>query len=215
MKNIDIEEQIKISADKIDSGDFNERWEILQTKIAEESTRKKRFNLKIFLPALSAAFMTVALCIILPVTLLNNGNNSPRFLNAKDLISSQITEEIFYDELNKVNIVPADFSLFNVERYFLMKTKDGETKGGKITISDDSGYFANLSFYDNTVILEQIDEETYTSTSINDIEVLFNTVYEEPMYVTNASVFDKKLNYVIEFTSISDNFLEFINELFA
>lgn len=215
MKNIDIEEQLKNSANNIDSDDFEARWDILQTKIAEESTRKKKFNLKVFIPALSAAFMAVALCVILPVTLLNNDSNTPRFLNAKDLISSATTEDEFYDAIDKANIETADFSLFYVNEYNLLKTENGETKGGQIIISDDSGYIAILSFYDYSVILEPNDNPNISSISIQDIEVLYNTVLEDPMYVTNARTSVKKVSYVIEFTSTSDNFFEFMNKLLA
>ncbi|MDE6597825.1 MAG: hypothetical protein K2K60_04215 [Clostridia bacterium] len=214
MKEIDIEEQLKRSAEKIELDDFEAHWEKLKPEIGEDFVIKRSFNKRFWVPFFSAVCLAIALSIIIPIAL-NKPETPPRFFNVNELTTFEATEATFYEELAIMDIEYQSFSSYNVDEYYVFETVDQEIKGGQIFIIDDSGYYASFAFYDKSIIIGSTEGPEVQTVILQNIEVKYYTYVADSLFQTSASLTIKNLNYQIGYYSLQDNFLEFIDDFLA
>lgn len=218
-RDSEFEKRLQEEADNIKMRDFSEVWEEVE-KMIKEKQRSKRRRM-IMRGAAAASVVVVSLAIIVPVTL--NKQESGRRYFAETLKKVSVNEDTFYSELAKAKIPVADFSDFVVQVYRIWKTPKGETRGGEIEIYEDGlnvDMFASIRFYTSSVIMEESRFSDYNlSYEVNGGTMTYKLkdyVQDEVSEAYIYSAFGKCNNvaYIIEYTSIKDDLLDFFDSLF-
>lgn len=233
MQENDIETELKNSADKITMKSFPERWDTIKDRVLKEETHQeglaidmvlvspdgeavyrvsnKRRKLLIFLLSLFFSCVLI-LAIVLPLTL---RKKEMSFLNYNDLGKVNVSEEQFFKDINNVGYEVLDFSKFEIYSYIILTTDDSQVKGGIVQINnDDLGYFLEIAFYDNTVLLKEEDSD-YEDYVVNTTHIKYLTKFDEEIFTTYAYANYKNLNYRIEYISLENNCTSIFEELFV
>ena len=164
---MDLKETEKIleqSAKDIKMRDFSEVWQIIKGEIEVEQKQRKKVWAKRYFPAILAACLVLVFAIALPIYL-HNIPKAPEEIYFQDsLISIEVNETTFFEELAKGKVNHVSFSNYQTNDCTLYKTEQGEIKGGYVDLCDDVNSqteVIKIKFYDESVQLEDESEKVY------------------------------------------------------
>ncbi len=223
MEDKELEKLIKESADKIEMQPFEERWNAIEGRL-QKNGKKKGVNFKLVRwVSLAASFCIVlALAIILPLVLNPAPNPAPEpppisYFDENEVDMTESTQVEFFSGLATTEMQTIDFSKLQIEKYYIGKTNDSAIKGGMIRFENLAGtatYFLKITFYDNTVTLNEHNYTKLTSImTVNGIEVKYNTT-ADGLFTSKALLTYKDVTYIVEYTSINDDLSTFLSGIF-
>ena len=223
MKDKNVEEQLRKTADKISPKNFAQRRQEIKRYIdnadieadrqifAEQNTvmysggsagivnanNKKHIRL---ISIILALIIGAALAIILPLTLYKK---PVEYFDHNKLNRHSVSEEEFYNGLKSSHYSIFNLSECNVEYYALWYASDEKTVlGGTIEILDGDEGYASISFFDLNVknlspIFFQGNEEYNTGYAV----VKYSTTETDGIYEVKGSTQYKGLNYLIDYVT--------------
>ncbi len=216
MQDKELEKIIREKADNVKMRDFSEVWdeikgEIVPKKKEKKSIFKNKFFL-IFAPAL------LVICIALtPLFFLKPTPPPDKIYFADKLLVNTVTTDELLDGLSLANVTHVDLSKYILTDTYLYYTENTEVKGAKLTFYNESPttFLAKMDLYDKSVELN-LDLEIYdTNIQVNSADVYYkfksnsSGFYEYSVYATYNNV-----KYVIEYSGVTDNLMEFLTDFF-
>lgn len=221
---MDLKETEKIleqSAKDIKMRDFSEVWQNIKGEIEVEQKQRKKLWAKRYFPAILAACLVLVFAIALPIYL-HNIPKAPEEIYFQDsLISIEVNETTFFEELAKDKVSHVSFSNYKTSGCTLYKTEEGKTKGGFVDLYDNltsPTEMLKIHFYDKSVQIEDESEKVYDlSYSKDNLSVLYKVKSSYPEY--NVYVYDinasyNKVNYLIEYTGNAADPIVFFESFF-
>lgn len=214
----DVEQKLKEAAEQIKVRDFSLVWENVKKKVRSKEPVKRRFHFQWQTALATAAACAVIACPFVAIPFLDAP--APIYLS-DNLEAVSVEKEEFETQLDNVNLEIVDISTYYADDYYLYKTETDEVKGGKLNLVDDlnnSTWLLSVRFYEQSV---QIDEEiadydfTYTVGSTV-IEYRVKEAYPtESMYVYDIKANCNGVNYLMEYTCLTDDITPFLQEFFS
>lgn len=236
MHENEIENELKLSADKISVKSFKDRWDGIKDRVLTEQENEsiliespvlcgiennginpagnsKRNSLLV--AGISIILLCcAALAVTLPLTLLKK---ETVYFSPSDLTQIIVDEERFFNEINTAGYEIIDFSGLEAESYTIFTTTNsGEIKGGQADASvKATGSILYVTFYDKTVNCSDYDYfEGYDLYKVNSTEIKYITQQDETTYTTEAYAKHKNLTYHLVYLSLSNDCTSLFNELF-
>ena len=217
MQDKELEKILQEKADNVKMRDFSDVWDEIKDEIVSQKKEKKSiFKNKFFLifaPAL------LVLCIALSPLLFQKPTPPPEeVFYSDDLVAERVTLEETLDGLSLSNIAHVDLSKYVLTDTYLYYTEEEIIKGAKFAFYNEStmSFFAEMMLYDKSVELK-INQDLYdTNIQVNSADIFYkfksnsSGFYEYSVYATYNNV-----KYLIEYSGVTDNLMEFLNEFFA
>lgn len=212
MEDRELEKLLTESADKVQIRGFSSRWKEIKKKMSPPKKNYKR-TLKYF-TALATGCCLIALAVILPFVL--RPKNEILYFLPEDIPLHTTTQEQFFYELSSANFETVDFSSLQVEEYFIAKSSDQVVRGGRVAYNNLDGlseYVFSVTFYSSDIIFDEQDFSSLTnSVAIENTEVVFITTKDD-LYESRAFFVYQETSYIVEYSSLNNDFLEFLSAL--
>lgn len=235
MENKDIEKLLKESANEVKIKDFSERWEKIKeridsaqevelkettsetvlatssnTSVSQNSVRNK------FIVSVCAVFLIIGIClaIVLPLTL---KHNDKIYFSLHELTPVTVTENEFYDNLDKTDLKIFNLEKFEVNSYALLYTQDNILVGGRFDITDEEeGVLVSLTFYNSSVTSEFKADKDYNLYNVNGFKIDYKTkLNDNGLYLTTAKAVGKNISYELKCLSGEENIETFFQKFFG
>lgn len=230
----DIEKKLETDAENVKQKAFSNRWAKMQLSIeAEDNIKVKepvinsglvtesvtqnktasgknvyRHNIKIIVTGLIAVIVLV-LAIVLPLTL---RRKEKIYYNEEQLHFKLTNEDDFYSSLRNSEIKVVDLKEYTVENYSLFFLEQGEVKGGGFEFVDESlGCYANVIFYDSTVIVSE-DLTNYEICDVRGTQIKYVLKQEDGFYSLSATTVFKEIFYRFDCDIIENNIYEIFDK---
>ena len=227
MEYKDIEEKLQNAASKIKKPEFSEIWEEIKDEInvsdvAEIKRKRTRKRLKKFLPAAATTVGIVSAAAVIISVMTHKPQKEIYFMDQLGAVS--VTESEFYEDLEESQIKHVDFSGFIIQSYTLLKTNSLVTKGGLIEVYDDEDaatMFATIKFLDASVEIEEEKYSDYDLTyTVNNTEIKYKLkeyIEREGIATYTYGIFADSVDtrYMIDYNSLTDNVLTFMDTFFS
>lgn len=221
MEDKELERILQEKADNVKVRDFSEVWQEIKGEIEGEKvipTKTKKLGWKRWL-SLSLASCAMLIAIILAPLLLKEPKPAPEEIFYTDELSKQIVsvDELF-DRLSQSNITHVDFSNYTVYDSILCLSEDNEVKGAEIKLyGENSVYFlAEIKLYTIDVELNIEAEKDYDESYItNSLKAYYTLKDSSAEYIYDIYAVCNGVQYVIEYTGLSDNITEFLETFFG
>ena len=215
MQDKELEKFLQEKADQTKIRDFSEVWNEIKDQIVEPKRKSKR-NFKKWLPMVLAS-AAVVVCLIISPIVINSLKPAPEEVYYADgLITQNVMQVDMLDGLSQGSISHVDFAKYTLDGCKLLITEDNIVKGANFVMYSEIA-FATVKLYDKTVDLKLELEKLYDSTcKINTANVHYkfkrenNGMFEYDVYAVHNNV-----QYVMQYTGLSNNLMEFLNNFFA
>ena len=216
MEDKELEQILQEKADKIEMRPFSEVWKDIKGEVnaPKQEKEQKKFSWKRWFPILASAILVI--CIALSPVIIKSLSPNEELFFTDELIMQSVLEEEMFNGLSGANISHVDMSEYTFTNTFLYYTEDMQVKGA-FAIFYNNNCYVEMEFYDKTDQLNLDIETLYNETcKVNSTEVLYKFkqevggTYEYSVYAINNNV-----QYVIEYTGISNNLSQFLNEFFG
>ena len=216
MQKKNLEEILQQKADQVETRDFSEIWSDIKDTV-NQPEKPKRFQWKKSF-SLSLASVAVLVCVVLTPIIINGLKPAPEQVYFIDGLKGQpATEQEMLDGLSQEQVNHVDLSKYNLGDTKLYVTETLEVKGAEFTLNNDPATFIALTqIYDTDVDLKIEFASAYDSSiQVNSVDVKYKLKSSSGTY--NYSVYAVKngVQYVIEYTGLTDNLTDFLNEFFA
>ena len=217
MQDKELEKILQEKADKTEMRDFSLVWDEIKDEITPKekektSIWKKKFFL-IFAPTL------LVICITLSTLFFIKPTPSPEeIFFAERLIKNSTTLNDAMSGLSNANIPHVDLSRFGFLDTCLYCTDKMEVKGGYFEFYNENPttFLAKMDLYDKSVDLK-VNLDLYdTNCQVNSANVYYkfktnsSGFYEYSVYATF-----NKVQYLIEYSGVTDNLMEFLTDFFV
>ena len=219
MQDKELEKILQEKADNVKMRDFNDVWDEIKDEIASQKKEKKSFFKNRFFLIFAPALLVICIALT-PLFFLKPTPIPPeKVYFTEDLIVSTVTVDKLLDGLSLANITHVGLSKYVLTETSLFCAEDGVAKGARLTFYDEStmSFFAEMKLYDKSVELNLDLEKLYdTNIQVNSADVYYkfksksSGFYEYSVYATYNNV-----KYVIEYSGVTDNLMEFLNGFFA
>ena len=219
MEDKELEKLLQEKADNIKMRDFSEVWNEIKDEI-KEPIKEKKFRWKKWLPMIMASAVLVVCLALSPVIIkaLKPAPNLPpeEVYFTEELSKTKVPFEDAFNGLAQANISHVDMSEYSFMDTFLYYTEDMKVKGAYLSLYS-STFFAEINFYDKSVDLNlDLDTLYDKSCKINSTDVLYKFKQENGgAYDYSIFAVHNNVQYVIEYTGVSDNLVDFLNEFFG
>ncbi len=214
MQDKELEKILQEKADKTEMRDFSLVWNEIKDEVVSEKREKKNIFKNKFFLAFAPAFLVI--CIVLTPLLFFNPPPQEKIYLSDELISISVTEQEAFDELLNASIAHADLSDYIIIATSIYHTDEMKVKGAFFNFYQET-FFAKMKIYDKSVELNLDIKSLYdTNCKVNSAEVHYkfksaeSGFYEYSVYATCNNV-----QYVIEYSGVTDNLMEFLNDFFA
>ncbi len=216
MQDKEIERILKEQADKTEMRDFSLVWEEIKGEIEAPKKEKKAWWQKKFFLAFVPALLVV--CIALSPLIIKSLTPPDEVFYTDELIKQLVTADEALDGLSGAKIPCVDLSKFTFDEAQLLCTETMEVKGAKFSFYDENPttFFATMDLYDKSIKLN-LDLEDYSdNVQVNSADVYYkfkqesDGIYDYSVYAINRGV-----QYLIEYSGISDNLMDFLNKFFS
>ena len=177
----------------------------------QKSILKNKFFLT-FAPAL------LIICIALTPLIIKSLTPIEEVFYTDKLSIEMATPDEAFEELLSANITHVNLSEYSIVDAYLFYTEGLEVKGAHFEFFNENPttFLAKMKLYDKSVDL-RINTDLYESNvQVNTANVYYkfksnsSGFYEYDIYATYNNV-----KYVIEYSGVTDNLMEFLNEFFA
>lgn len=212
MDDRELENLLKESANEIQIRDFSSRWKEIKNKMSPPQKKHKRaFK---YVIAVTTVCCLIALAVILPFVL--QPNSEILYLSSEEAPLDVTTEEQFFYEINSASFKTLDFSHLQIEEYFIAKSSDQVVRGGRVAYNNLDGlseYIFSVTFYSSDIIFDEQDFSNLINTvTIKNTEVIFKTT-EDDLYESRAFFVFEETSYIVEYSSLNNDFLDFLTAL--
>ena len=220
MEDKEIERILQEKADEIKLRDFSEVWQEIKGQIEKKEEVKPKWTWKKWLPmALASAVLIV--CIALSPMIIKSLQPATEIPEEVFFTDELTMQDVFVDDmfnaLHQAKINHVNLSNYEVSSCGLFVTDDNIVKGASFVLYNIPAFFANMQLYDKSVDLGLNLEMTYNETcKINSTTVHYKFKQESGgMYEYSIFAVHNNVQYVIEYTGVSNNLSDFLNEFFA
>ncbi len=218
MQDKELEKILQEKADKIEMREFSEVWDKLKDKVAPEKKEKKSILKNKFFLAFVPSLL--AICIILtPFLFFKPTQPQEKIYLDDELTLVSVTKQEAFDGLLNANINHVDLNDYIFYITSLCYTEKMEVKGAYFEFYNEnpSTFFAKMKLCDKSVDLNLDIEALYdTNCKVNSANVFYkfksadSGFYEYSVYATH-----NKVKYLIEYSGMTDNLMEFLTDFFA
>ena len=217
MQDKELENLLQEKADNVKMREFSQVWDEIKGEI-EVPKPRKQFVWKKWLPAtLASAFLV--LCIALSPIIINSLKPAPEVFFTEELRKEVVLETDMFNGLAQANISHVDTSKYLFANTFLYYTEDMQVKGACVNFYSNENvvFIGIMDLYDSSVDLNLDLENLYdNSYKVNSTNVLYKFKQESGgLYEYSVYALHNKVQYVIEYTGLSDNLVDFLNEFFG
>ncbi len=218
MQDKELEELLQQKADQIKLRDFSQVWEEIKGEIESPAKPKKKFSWKKRFSIILAS-AAVLVCAVLAPFVINGLTPQEEVYFVDGLQTKIVTSQEMLDGLSQAQIAHVDLSDYTLTDTKLYVTEDLQVKGAEMIFMDDESnptFFAIMQICGNDVNAN-IDLENYKdSIKVNSADVKYK-LKQETSEASYYSVYAtcNGVQYVIEYTGVSENLNEFLNKFFA
>lgn len=231
-----IEMLLQKSIKKHDVEPFQERWDAIESeldfdncenKVVEEKASilvglgvdsnscndRPPINKKsVFI--LTFVCLILVLAIILPICL---NKKEQSYFSPTDLVGEVVTEDEFYEGIEKSGINLVDLTKYQCQEFSLLKTNSGEIHGGNLSINDDiKNEIVKVSFFSKFVSVPNYDFTDPEICKLNNLEIQYKKIdNEEDVVQYKAYAKYREVTYKLDYYCLTDNLLDFFNNFFA
>lgn len=214
MQDKELEKILQEKADNTKIREFSEVWKEIKDEVVSEKKEKKSIFKNKFFLSFAPAFL--AICIVLtPLFFLLNPPQEKVYLTDQ-LILTPVAEKEMFDGLSTSNIAHVDLSEYVIIETNIFHTDEMEVKGACFGFYQET-FFAEMQLYDKSIELNLDLKSLYdTNCKVNSADVYYkfksaeSGFYEYSVYATCNNV-----KYLIEYSGVTDNLMEFLNDFFA
>lgn len=235
-KNEQIENILKKSAEEIKIKPFADRWKNIESRLdfnrgegtiieekvpvlatqntgsVDSDNRSSGIKRNIIFIVLCLCFVII-LAILVPVFV---KKSEPAYFEPSELIYGFVSEEEFYETVKNSGIDIVDINRYEYEEFSLLKTVSGEIHGGKFSINDmDNMMIIQVTFYSSSVIISDTEFINANKHQISDTEILYKKLENDDLIQYKAFAKHNNVTYLIEYMSLADNLLDFLDQFFA
>lgn len=236
-ENEQIENILKDKAKIIETKSFEERWQKIESKLEFDSKQKefveegipvsaiqgaesakfpnKQFNYKSKIIVITLCFViAIILAIIVPLSL---RSSEPVYFDPDELIQELVSEDIFYESIEKSKLDIVSLSKYKSEEFSLLKSNSGTVCGGKFIINDEYNLaLINVTFYSSEVQVSNAEYNNAEKYSLNNTEIYYKRIGENTELVEYIALAKhKKITYELEYLSFHENITGFFAEFFS
>lgn len=217
MQDKELEKILQEKADKTEMRDFSLVWEEIKGEITPKQKEKKPFWKKkfflIFAPTL------LAVCIAFSPLINKLFNPIEEVFYSDELGMESVTAKEVIDGLSGASIFCDNLSKYTIIEPYLYYNEAMDVKGSRMEFYNENPttMFAKMKLYASNVELNLDVESLYnTHCQVNSADVYYKFIssdsgfYEYSVYATYNGV-----KYLIEYSGISDNLMEFLADFFA
>lgn len=212
MDDKELEKKLMESANEVQIRGFSSRWKEIKKKMSPPKKSRKRM-LK-YITALATTCCMIALAVVLPIVLRPKKEVLYYFPN--NIPFQSATQEQFFLELTSVDFQTVDLSSLPIDEYFIGKSADQVVRGGVVAYNNLDGlneYVFIITFYSPDVKFEEGTFSALTNTvTIDNTEIAYKTT-EEDLYESRAFFVYSEVSYIVEYTSLNDDFPDFLSNL--
>ena len=215
MDEFEIEKRLQQEADEMEMRPFSEVWECVKDRVKYKPELDWKLFWKKTLVAVAVAAILVCPYVAIPFL------TPTETLYSDELLSREDVEKVDFDTaMEEVEFQVVDFSLYIGDGYILYKTETGVVKGGSLNLMDRNyAWFMTLKFYEENVQLQEADEIEYDQTcTVGAATVeyrLKDYVAEYGMYVYDMKANYRSVNYLMEYTCMTDDLTPFLQSFFS
>ena len=216
MQKKNLEEILQQKADQVETRDFSEIWSDIKDTV-NKTENLKRFQWKKSF-SLALASVAVVACIALTPIIINGLKPAPEQVYFIDgLESKPATEQEMFNGLSQAQINHVDLSNYIISGTILYWTEDLQIKGAEFVLNNDpTTFIALIQLCDSDVDMEIDFEELYDSSiQVNSVDVKYKLKSSSGTYDYSVYAVKNGVQYVIEYTGLTDNLTDFLNEFFA
>lgn len=210
----DVEQKLKEAAEQIKVRDFSLVWENVKNKVRTEKPVKRSWRFQWQTALATVAACAVIACPFVAIPFLTTP--MPVYMTT-NLQAINVEKDLFETQLKKVQLKIVDFSKYLGDGYILYQTETGQVKGGFVTLMGDT-WLLSVRFYEETVVLDDATvpyDLTYTVGAAV-IEYRVKEAHQtESMYVYDIKANCNGVNYLMEYTCLTDDITPFLQEFFS
>ncbi|MBQ8196633.1 MAG: hypothetical protein IJZ73_01080 [Clostridia bacterium] len=221
MQDKELERILQEKADKTEMRPFSEVWEDIKGDVVQPEPKKKKFELKKWLPMSLAATFLVACIAVTPIIIESLKPLPPQeeLFFTDELVIQNTTKEEMFQGLSSAQIHHVDLSSYSFDSCKLYYTENNVVKGAEFNFYENvpiPSFFAKMRIYDKSVDLnlDLAKYDTIVKVNSADVHYKFNGqnggMYQYEVYAVHNSV-----QYAIEYNGFADNLMEFLNDFFA
>lgn len=220
MQDKELERLLQEKADEIKMRDFSEVWEEIKGEI-QEPVKEKKFRWKKWLPMILASTGIIVCLAFLPVIInsLKSSLPSGEVFYSEDLKQKTANEEEMLDGLSQAQIKLVDISKYSVIDCKLFTTDKNKIKGANFILFDKtlSSFYTEMQIYDKSVELKLVLLTYENNCKVGSTDVYYSLQEEESDGLYRYSVYavHNNVQYVIDYTGLTDNLIDFLTEFFA
>ena len=214
MQDKELEKVLQEKADNTKMREFSQVWKEIKDEVVSEKKEKKSIFKNKFFLVFAPAFL--AICIVLtPLLIFNPFSPQEKIYLTDELILTPVTEKEMFDGLLSASIAHVDLSEYIIVNASIYHTEEREAKGACFSFYKET-FFAEMQLYDKSVDLEIKIDLYDTNCKVNSADVYYkfksaeSGFYEYSVYATCNNV-----KYLIEYSGVTDNLMEFLNDFFA
>ncbi len=218
MQDKELEKILQEKADKTEMRDFSLVWDEIKDEITPKekektSIWKKKFFL-IFAPSLLVICIAISSIFFFKPT-----PPSDKIYFNDQLIKNSATLNDAMSGLSNANIPHVDLSRFGFTDTCLYYTDKMEVKGGYFEFYNENPttFFAKMQLYDKSVQLNLDIENLYDTTcKVNSADVYYKfKTNSSGFYEYSIYAIHNKVQYLIEYSGVTDNLVEFLTDFFG
>lgn len=215
MNNKEVEEFLyKKAMEEVPERDFEDVWENIKGRML----RKPKRNWKLFWQKTLATAAIIAV-LVCPYVAIPFMNSTEILYSDEELIRENVEKIDFDTAIDEVEFSVVDFSLYIGDGFILYKTDTGVVKGGSLNLTDTNYmWFSTLNFYEETIVLEDAtidyDQTCTVGTAVVEYR-LKEYIAEYGMYTYDMKVNYKSVNYLMEYTCMTDDLTPFLQSFFS
>ena len=220
MDEKDIEKKLKESAESIEVRDYSLIWKDIEDRIVDKPKKGNKKISKWISIVAAAACLVLTGSIAIPIALNQHLDDSETTYYWEELEARAVQKIEFYEKLQTAKVEYVDFDKYAVSSYVLFETRDGNTKGGMVELSDnidEPTFLLTVQFYDNSVQVAPSQVEYNLNYSINGatVEYRVKEFYpEDGVYIYDIKANQGKTNYFMEYTCFTEDIKPFLNDFF-
>ena len=167
-----------------------------------------------YFATLATACCIIALAIALPIALRPKKEVLYYFPN--DIPFQSTTKEQFFLDLTSVDFQIVDLSSLPIDEYFIGKSTDQVVRGGVVAYNNLDGlseYVFIVTFYSPDIMFDEEEFSALTDTvKIDNTEIAYK-VTEGDLYESRAFFVYNEVSYIVEYTSLNNDLLDFLSTL--
>ncbi len=219
MQDKELEKLLQEKADKTEMREFSQVWEEIKGEIVSPKP-KREFRWKKWFPMIMASTVLVICLALSPliINILTPNKPQEEVFFTEELIRETVTEEEMLNGLSTAQMMHIDLSSYIVDGCKLFLTEKNQVKGASFSFYNyPTTFIANIRIYHKSVDLN-LDTDLLQGTihTVGSTNIRYKFKQEnDGIYKYNIYAVHNSVQYLIEYTGLSDNLIDFLNEFFG